>query len=93
MGHLRFGSALLLTVSLTGQAFAADAPKKESNDACAALPAKVSLEGGKYVLERKEGSLWKVTKGSKPPRDFVYVSGQDKYRFEYRTNRQYRCFD
>ena len=79
-------------VALTVPAYAADAPNKKATDACAALPAKVSLEGGKYVLER-QGSLWKVTKGSKPPRDFVYVSGQDKFRFEYRTNRQYRCFD
>jgi hypothetical protein len=96
---LHRAAALLFAAALAAPAMADDTAAGTSDkkatveDSCGALPPTVKLESGRYVLER-EAHYWKVTKGSRPPRDFVYTA-EDKrvYRFTYWHNKEYRCTD
>jgi hypothetical protein len=92
--------AVLFAALLAAPAFGDDtagggsAEKKGTvEDSCGALPPTIKLEGGRYVLQREE-YYWKVTKGSRPPRDFVYTAADKRvYRFTYWHNKEFRCND
>lgn len=108
MTVVKFGVASLTAACIATGVAAADqapAPTPQENEKlygatdtwCPRLPNSLSFDDGRKVLERRADGRWVMSKGTDHNRQgFGYIDHDDnsrKYRFEYRTNREYTCKD